>query len=75
MPETLQSRSNTSFVKEIRKIDPAINSTITIPVLAQVKTISGKKEETLTFSDLPFDEWNLPPQQEGYIKCSKHDFL
>ena len=75
MPETLQSRSITSYIEEIRKTDLHINSTIIIPVTGQLKSKPEKKEETRGSADLPFDEWNLPPQQEGYIKCNKHDFL
>lgn len=24
---------------------------------------------------IPFEKWNMPPQEEGYIKCRKFDFL
>jgi len=31
-----------------------------------------KKREPET---IPFDQWIMPPQEQGYIKCRKFDFL
>ena len=75
MPDILQLQSLSSYINEIRKIDTLKKSVTIIPAKTEIKAISVKKEEHDALPDLPFDKWNLPPQAEGYIKCSKHDFL
>jgi hypothetical protein len=75
MLDILQPQTITSYINEIRKTDPVRNPGIITPVKKQVKTISSKKSESVSLRNLPFEDWKLPPQPEGYIKCSRHDFL
>jgi hypothetical protein len=75
MLDTLQPQSLTSYIKEIRKVGPLRKPAIIIQVRTQVKATLTKMKEPVYLPDLPFEEWNLPPQQDGYIKCSRYDFL
>jgi hypothetical protein len=74
MIDTLPPQSLTSYIKEIR-IEPARKPAIILRVTTQIKAFLSKTRKPLYVPDLPFEEWNLPPQPEGYIKCSRHDFL
>jgi hypothetical protein len=74
MPDTLQHQSLTSYIKEIR-IVPVRKPPVNLNVTTQVKALWSKTRRPVYVPDLPFEEWNLPPQAEGYIKCGKHDFL
>jgi hypothetical protein len=75
MPDTLQPQSLTSYINEIRRIDPPKKSAMIIPLKTQANAASSKKEKHIVLPDMPFEDWNLPPQAEGSIKCSRHDFL
>jgi hypothetical protein len=75
MLDTLQPQSLTSYIKEIRKIEPVRKPAMIAPVKTQIEAIVSKTREPADLSDLPFEKWNLPAQQEGYIKCGRHNFL
>jgi hypothetical protein len=71
MIEAIPSESITSFVKRVRKTEPLRKPAIVIPVTTKPKRVYQKPDQP----DFPLDEWTMPPQAEGYIKCARHDFL
>lgn len=75
MIEAIQTESITSFIKKVRKTEPLRKPAIIIPVKTRVNRIYKNPDQPECQPDLPFDEWTMPPQPEGYIKCAKHDFL
>ncbi|MEI9810288.1 MAG: hypothetical protein WDO16_21795 [Bacteroidota bacterium] len=54
-----------------RKRDPLYKTIVLKPVKPFTKIISRPREPAL----IPFELWIMPPQEEGYIKCPKFDFL
>lgn len=75
MIDAIQSESITSFIKRVRKTEPLRKPAIVIPVKTRIKRVYQKPDQPEYKPDLPFDEWTMPPQAEGYIKCARHDFL
>ena len=72
MPDLAQPPSITSYAPEVSAFrKPAI----IIPVKTRLRPVPAKKEEPPAPPDQSFEEWNLPPQENGYIKCGRHDFL
>jgi hypothetical protein len=75
MTNTVQSQSLTSYIKEIRKTESFNKPAIVIPVNTRPNRLYLKKTRPASATDSAFEEWTMPPQQGGYIKCVKHDFL
>jgi len=75
MIEAIQTESLSSFIKKVRKTESLRKPAIVIPVKTRVKRYYHKPDGPEHQPDFPFDEWTMPPQAEGYIKCARHDFL
>ena len=74
MIDILQPTSLIPYRNETEKIETVKKPAVIIPINAEAKTsLSKNKEQTET--PLPFAEWTMPVQDEGYLKATRHDSL
>jgi hypothetical protein len=73
MFNTLQPSSLIPYTNGTPKIEAVNKPAVVIPITTDIKIISPANKAIL--QKLPFEKWNLPVQEEGYIKGRRCDFL
>jgi len=75
MFNTLQPTSLIAYRNERKKNKMVSKPAVIISINAETQINLVKNPEQLDTNALPFGEWNMPEQAEGYLKGSVHDFL